>query len=192
MQTTFVKIISLLALIITHTQAVSYKECKNAAEGTFVAIENDCLSYIYCLGDESFTDLCPVGTYFDVEQQQCAIDDDGSKCTSSKAQPAAEVQQQSVLPAQAPGEYTATTTIGTTTSGLLLPSTLSTHPQCKATVDAYFPYQQRCEYYYRCMSGYLSIQRCSLGYGWDYLQEKCMPLKEAQCFKAARAHAFRF
>ncbi|XP_050334627.1 probable chitinase 10 [Bactrocera neohumeralis] len=189
MRTIFVKIISVLTLII-NTHAESYKECKNAAEGTFVAVENNCLAYIYCLDEESFTDSCPVGTYFDAEQQQCLLDEDGTKCTTFMIQPTQAALTQQLLTHT---ETTVTTTINTTTtSGSLSTSTLSPRPQCKPTMDEYFPYQQRCEYYYRCTRGYLSILRCSLGYGWDFLQEKCMPLKEAQCFKAVRTHVSNF
>uniref|UniRef100_A0A0K8V9V4 Putative chitinase 3 n=1 Tax=Bactrocera latifrons TaxID=174628 RepID=A0A0K8V9V4_BACLA len=188
MRTIFVKIISLMILII-NTHAESFKECNNAAEGTFVAVEHNCLAYIYCLDEESFTDTCPVGTYFDAEQQQCLLDEDGSKCTAFMVQPTQAVEQQQVSTQQALTEATVTTT---TTSGSLSTSTLSPRPHCKPTIDEYFPYQQRCEYYYRCTRGYLSILRCSLGYGWDFLQEKCMSLKEAQCFKALRAHVSSF
>lgn len=190
MHKTFVKAISLLTLL-SNSHAESFKECRNAVEGTFVAMEKNCLAYVYCVGDESFTDLCPVGTYFDAQQQQCFIDEDGSKCTTSMAQPTKAVNPQNVLP-QGQFENTATTTISTTTNGLLSTSTLSYRPQCKPNVDEYFPYQQRCEYYYRCTRGYLSILRCSLGYAWDFLQEKCMPLQEAQCFKVRRRQVFRF
>lgn len=191
MQTSFLKIISLLTIIIS-TQAESFKQCKNAAEGTFVAVENNCLAYIYCRDDESFTDLCPAGTYFDAEQQQCLIDEDGSMCTTSMAPPTEAVTQQHMLTQQALTATTATATASTSTSGLFSTNTLPPRPQCKSTLDEYFPYQQRCEYYYRCTRGYLSILRCSLGYGWDFLQEKCVPLKEAQCFKAVRAHVYSF
>ncbi|XP_011204698.3 uncharacterized protein LOC105227178 [Bactrocera dorsalis] len=191
MRTIFVKIISLLTLII-NTHAESFKECKNAAEGTFVAVESNCLAYIYCLDEESFTDTCPVGTYFDAEQQQCLLDEDGTKCATFMVQPTPAMAQQQVLTQQALTETTPTVATSTTAGGLLSTSTLSPRPQCKPTMDEYFPYQQRCEYYYRCTRGYLSILRCSLGYGWDFLQEKCMPLKEAQCFKALRAHVSSF
>jgi len=38
---------------------------------------DDCASYIYCNGEDSFRDSCPESTYFDDRTQECAFDDDG-------------------------------------------------------------------------------------------------------------------
>ncbi|XP_017492087.1 PREDICTED: uncharacterized protein LOC108380223 [Rhagoletis zephyria] len=206
MHATFGKLV-LLCLCTRETLAEHFKECKHSADGNFVAIENNCLGYIYCMGENSFTDLCPVGTYFDPQQQQCT-DDVSFKCVEYIAenaegagQQSASVQQQSTTLASpnynaastTPSNIAATTHVTVATIVDTLPSTTVPHrPHCQPAVDEYFPYQLRCEYYYRCSRGYLSILRCSFGYGWDFLLEKCVPFKQAQCYRISEVQAFKF
>ncbi|XP_054735609.1 probable chitinase 10 [Anastrepha obliqua] len=203
MYTKFGKTIFLL-LFINHIRAEPFKECKHAIDGTFVAIENNCLAYIYCMGDNSFTDLCPAGTYFDQQQQQCT-DDTSFKCSNYTAaitgvveQQSESAQQQSTILATLQHNTANTLSSVLTTeatdalSSETRPNILPQRPHCKPTVDEYFPHRLRCEYYYRCTRGYLSILRCNFGYGWDFLREKCLPLKEAQCYRVAETLVFKF
>lgn len=55
-------------------------------------------------------------------------------------------------------------------------------PHCDISGDGDHPHPQRCEYYYRCLSGYLTIVRCPYKYGWDFPTKQCKPSSEAQCF----------
>ncbi|CAD7005461.1 unnamed protein product [Ceratitis capitata] len=189
MHTNIVKFIFFVPLILC-IHAESFKECKNTADGTFVAVENNCLGYIYCMGDDSYTDLCPTDTYFDAEQQQCAIDD-GLHCNRLATPLTETMVQQNEVTQTHPTISSTRTTVGANTGTQLVSTTApSKRPQCKPTADEYFAYPQRCEYYYRCSRGYLSILRCSFGYGWDFQQNKCLPLKEVQCYRAARRRLY--
>ncbi|XP_067648582.1 uncharacterized protein [Eurosta solidaginis] len=185
----------LLLLFIKHIRALSFKECKEAAEDTFVAIENNCLGYIYCRGDDSVTGLCPAGTYFDQLMQQCSVDT-LLKCSNYAAAIAEEVVHQNNGESQQPLVRLSTPQYGAPSIHNIASTELYKElsvkplkplephrPHCNSANDEYFPYKFHCEYYYKCFRGYLSILRCGFGYGWDFLLQKCLPLNEAQCYK---------
>ncbi|XP_002094699.2 uncharacterized protein LOC6534010 [Drosophila yakuba] len=212
--------LSLLILtgFLTSIEAEVFPQCANAPLDTFVMAIEDCASYIYCNGDDSFRDSCPESTYFDDRTQECAFDDEGvclrnsdSVLTEELPDKQATGEEQDGIdgttpvptnastgsadsstlqtdPATPPSEsFPSVTTPPTTSPNPSSPSPKPSspaqgRPHCDASGDGDHPHPQRCEYYYRCLSGYLTIVRCPYKYGWDFPTKQCKPVSEAQCF----------
>jgi len=201
---------------LTSVQGEDFPQCTNAALDTFVMAIDDCASYIYCNGEDSFRDSCPESTYFDDRTQECAFDDDGvclrnsvSDLTGEEPDQQTNEEEEEIsnsTPApKPPSQYTASYSphFSTSSSDISTPSVdISTpsndpspsspspkppsstleRPHCDLSGDGDHPHPQRCEYFYRCLSGYLTIVRCPYKYGWDLTTQQCKPMTEAQCF----------
>nr|XP_044249858.1 mucin-2 [Drosophila takahashii] len=217
----------LLTGCLSFIQGEQFPQCANAAFDTFVMAIDDCASYIYCNGEDSFRDSCPESTYFDDRTQECAFDDEGVCLRNSVSglteeepnqqfteEEEEEDRNSSTTPSPTPpAQYASTTStdsstsssdISTPSSVISTPSaessppspapqtsspapkpsspTSTDRPHCDSSGDGDHPHPQRCEYFYRCLSGYLTIVRCPYKYGWDYSTKQCKPLAEAQCF----------
>ncbi|EDW70063.1 chondroitin proteoglycan-2 [Drosophila virilis] len=164
----------LLAVGLPSSQADVFPQCANVDVDTFVMAIDDCASYIYCNGENSFRDSCPNQTYFDAKAQECAFDDAGVCLEASGTTTAA------ALPSENNDELQAASTAPAAPEDT--PAPAGSRPHCDASGDGYHPHPERCEYYYSCIGGYLTIVRCPYTYGWDYAQQQCKPLSEAQCF----------
>ncbi|EDW72616.1 uncharacterized protein Dwil_GK17083 [Drosophila willistoni] len=173
--------------------AEDFSECSNVEVDTFVMVIEDCASYIYCNGEDSFRDMCPEQTYFDAQSKECAFDDEGvclRKDTLEADVPIVaaaaegEIESEDTLTEINEGdnsaEEEAENVVTTAAPG---PSTVP-RPHCDPANDSFHPHPQRCEYYYSCISGYLTIVRCPYKYGWDVATEQCKPLTDAQCFSS--------
>ncbi|XP_017080065.2 uncharacterized protein LOC108113862 [Drosophila eugracilis] len=205
----------LLAGCLSPIQGEEFPQCANAVLDTFVMAIDDCASYIYCNGEDSFRDSCPESTYFDDQTQECAFDDNGVCLGNSvSALTEAEGDQQTTEKEEGsdgttphptpPAQFTPTTSSESSTaasdistpsadSSPTLPtispssstpkpsSPASERPHCDLTGDGVHPHPQRCEYFYRCLSGYLTIVRCPYKYGWDFPTMQCKPMAEAHC-----------
>lgn len=152
--------------------AEEFPQCKDVELDTFVKATGDCTSYIYCNGENSFRDSCPDQTYFDAKSQECAFDDEGvclqtMEVTTEASQDIfVHAENETIVELQT--ETTAAAPHGD-------------RPHCDTAGDGYYPHRQRCEYYYSCIGGYLTIVRCPYKYGWDYAENQCKPLSHAKC-----------
>ncbi|KAH8361408.1 hypothetical protein KR084_001431 [Drosophila pseudotakahashii] len=217
----------LLTGCLTSIQGEQFPQCANAAFDTFVMAIDDCASYIYCNGEDSFRDSCPESTYFDDRTQECAFDDEGvclrnSVSVLTEEEPDQQTTEEeenegvngsTTLAPTPPSQYDSTTSPDSSTSSsdvstpsvvVSTPSAASStsspaakpsspapkpsspsstdRPHCDSSGDGDHPHPQRCEYFYRCLSGYLTIVRCPYKYGWDLPTKQCKPMEEAQCF----------
>ncbi|XP_017051970.1 uncharacterized protein LOC108095398 [Drosophila ficusphila] len=193
----------LLSGVITSTRGEEFPQCANADLDTFVMAIDDCASYIYCNGADSFRDSCPESTYFDDRTKECAFDDEGV-CLSNAVSVFTEdeLEQQtdeevsdSPVPtppfhdtildsSTPPADSLASSSVSSTTSSA--PTTSSPaieKPHCDLFGDGDYPHPQRCEYFYRCLSGYLTIVRCPYKYGWDLPTKRCKPIADTQCYR---------
>ncbi|KAH8360565.1 hypothetical protein KR200_009018 [Drosophila serrata] len=177
----------ILAGGVTFIQGVDFPQCENVEPNTFVMAIDDCASYIYCNGADSFRDSCPEHTYFDDATQECAFDDAGVCLRGTETiLTEEEVEENDLAPmAVSPAPIQDTTPGPFTDSPTATPVyTAVSRPHCEPAGDAVHPHPQRCEYYYRCLSGYLTIVRCPYNYGWDFALEQCRPSTEARCFSS--------
>lgn len=157
--------------------AEEFPQCADVELDTFVKTMEDCTSYIYCNGENSFRDSCPEQTYFDAKAQECAFDDEGV-CL----QPMVVVTTESSLEITVHAENETIEELQTeTTAAAPAPTPAGDRPHCDVAGDDYYPHRQRCEYYYSCIGGYLTIVRCPYKYGWDYAENQCKPLSQAKC-----------
>ncbi|XP_036326286.1 uncharacterized protein LOC118739203 [Rhagoletis pomonella] len=54
--------------------------------------------------------------------------------------------------------------------------------QCQLhTIDLY-PHTTNCNYFYYCRNGYLLLQQCPFGYGWDIEKRACTAMLQAICY----------
>lgn len=181
--------------------ALQFEKCLNAEPDTFVAITNDCRSFIYCGDDEesSFQDFCPEDTYFNAEQGECQIDFDNiCPANSLTSQEDNEVEDLDKSEETTTQLQQFTTEIITTTPAAIttisaVASTVFEHitevptrPQCSRYIDAYYPHFQRCEYYFKCIAGYLTILRCNFQHAWDYQRQMCVPFNMVKCYGKSR------
>jgi len=177
----------LLAAGIAYSQADDFPQCINVEVDTFVVALDDCTSYIYCNGENSFRDTCPDQTYFDGVAQECAFDDAGVclhrlDATTMKAPIifAADLDINNNNAEELHVDETTTSSSSSTTVKPAAPG--GSRPQCDTAGDGYHPHPQRCEYYYSCLGGYLTIVRCPYKFGWDYAEGRCKPMSEVHCF----------
>ncbi|KAH8371953.1 hypothetical protein KR093_009436 [Drosophila rubida] len=186
------KLLFLLLLagaIVNAQQADEFPQCASVELDTFIAVADECSSYIYCNGENSFRDTCPAQTYFDGKSQECAFDDAGvclqlaDTTTMQTTNMLGEVEpkeeeEQAATTTEAPS----TPPAAEATPEVKPAAPAGSRPHCDATGDGYHPHPDRCEYYYSCLAGYLSIVRCPYKFGWDYAEGRCKPMAEAQCF----------
>ncbi|XP_037812819.1 uncharacterized protein LOC119604327 [Lucilia sericata] len=177
----------IIGLIVNLTFAKYFEECLEVAEDTLIPVANDCRAYIYCSDEEqSFKDTCPEETYFAAETGECLMDYDNicPKATHTKE------------------EVTTTIPIETTPATITtFPTTLTTiyehivdrpsRPKCARHTNSYYPHFERCEYYYKCVAGYLTILRCNFYQAWDYQKEMCVPYNIVQCYGTAKLSNFK-
>ncbi|ALC44448.1 CG33263 [Drosophila busckii] len=176
-------------------KADEFSQCANVAAESFIMAMDDCTSYIYCNGEDSFRDNCPDQTYFDAIAQECAFDDEGICLTRGAVtvesmaiteQSTAEENTEQLAVELATSTTTtiavAEMTMAAPTTATSAPAAVSNRPHCDSSVDGYHAHPSRCEYYFKCISGYLTIARCPYTYAWDYRRAQCRPLSEAQCF----------
>lgn len=154
-----------------------FQQCASVEVDTFIMAIDDCTSYIYCNGENSFRDSCPDQTYFDANAQECAFDDTGICLDAMKTTTVAALEEMMNSNTDAPMAVPTETDTDTeqTKPG-------DSRPHCDTSGDGYHPHPERCEYYYSCIAGYLTIVRCPYNYGWDYAHQQCKPLSEAQCY----------
>ncbi|XP_022216980.2 uncharacterized protein LOC111070616 [Drosophila obscura] len=184
----FTKVSTLLCLLLlagalTLSQGEEFPQCANVEPQTFVMAIEDCASYIYCNGEDSFRDSCPDQTYFDDQAQECAFDDAGF-CLRGAAIALEETEPAESTPEQMLPTITPPTGAPESNPSPDAPATSAPagRPHCDSSSDSLHPHPQRCEYYYRCLSGYLTIVRCPYNYAWDYPKQQCQPLSQAQCY----------
>ncbi|KAH8397191.1 hypothetical protein KR215_010293 [Drosophila sulfurigaster] len=193
----YAKLLCLLLVtgIVSTQEADEFPQCNNVAMDTFIVAIDDCTSYIYCNGENSFRDTCPEQTYFDGNSQECAFDDAGICLLTTETttiettnilgeeerKEMEEVEQKEVATTAAATEPPAATA-PPVAAEVKPASPAGGRPHCDAIGDGYHPHPDRCEYYYSCLGGYLTIVRCPFKYGWDYAEERCKPMAEAQCF----------
>ncbi|KAI8116542.1 hypothetical protein CVS40_11402 [Lucilia cuprina] len=183
----------IIVLILNVTLAKYFEECLEVAEDTLIPVANDCRAYIYCSDEEqSFKDTCPEETYFDAETGECLMDYDNI-CPKT-------IQTKEEVSTTKPIEVETTMAISLTTpttinifSTSLTPNAdrPSSRPKCARHSNAYYPHFERCEYYYKCVAGYLTIFRCNFYHAWDYQREMCVPHNMVQCYGTAKLSNFK-
>ncbi|XP_065362173.1 uncharacterized protein LOC135955743 [Calliphora vicina] len=181
--------IVIVVLILSSTWALYFEECADVAEDSFIAVANDCHSFIYCSDEESsFQDTCPDDTYFDVETKECQIDYDNI-CPAGND----KMEEDDVTTVLTEMEIITTTTpssIATTSPHLTTiyehVVALTSRPKCSRHKDAYYPHFHRCEYYFKCVAGYLTILRCNFYHAWDYQKEMCVPYNMVKCYGTSK------
>lgn len=159
-------------------QAEDFPQCINVELDTFVMAIDNCTSYIYCNGENSFRDSCPDQTYFDAKSQECAFDDEGV-CLHTPLEATTEASLEIAVNAESEVDLELELQAETTAEPSAAPA--GSRPHCDTSADGYYPHGQRCEYYYSCIGGYLTIVRCPYKYGWDYAEKQCKPLSQAKC-----------
>ncbi|XP_073836426.1 uncharacterized protein [Musca autumnalis] len=192
-----------LLALLSSTLAVSFEECTNVAENTFIAVENNCRSYIYCAAnaEESLQEDCPLDTYFDEIISECVVDEYGICPTnmeetaghSEEVNTAEEEKEEEEKEEQIEGlekEETGNENLAEKetenkdiiTTVTVQPTMAANRPTCNHLEDSVHPHPVRCEYYYKCMRGYLTIFRCNFFYAWDYEKQICLPSQDVRCY----------
>lgn len=191
-----------LLIIFAVTSCVNseyFEACLEVQEDTYIPLKDDCHSYIYCSENEedSFKDECPKGTYFEANSLECVVDEH-NMCPSWDTDNVEAIddnhneiidthKEDLVTPAEELSvplaTTTATTPLSSTASGYVDSIQLTTpRPVCDRNVDTFYPHYERCEYYYKCVAGYLTILRCNFYYAWDYHKQMCVPKTEVECY----------
>ncbi|CAD7005462.1 unnamed protein product [Ceratitis capitata] len=181
---------------------VSHKNCNDVAKGTIVANPGNCSQYIICNGLRSTLGECPADTYFNPNILSC--DKTSVACavgrtitTATTASTASITFEMEVLTSSAPPQTTRRPinsiqppSGNKSPSGTALAEnpSLSSIPSyerltCTIGFDQQFPHPNICEYYFHCVSGYLSVRRCHFGFGWDLDRQHCVPLQQAKCVR---------
>ncbi|KAM8708287.1 hypothetical protein ACLKA7_015284 [Drosophila subpalustris] len=172
----------LLAAGIAKSETDVFPQCSNVKADTFIVAIDDCTSYIYCNGDDSFRDTCPDQTYFDGNAQECAFDDAGV-CLQHLESAATTTKATIIVAAEIEDElHVEATTISPSHTGVKPVAPAGSRPHCDTSGDGNHPHPERCEYYYSCLGGYLTIVRCPYKFGWDYAEGRCKPMSEVKCF----------
>ncbi|KAH8274326.1 hypothetical protein KR026_009380 [Drosophila bipectinata] len=176
------------------SRADEFPQCANADPDSFVMTIDDCAAYIYCNGADSFRDSCPEETYFDDKTQECVFDDAGVCLKGLDTEESGEVHQPEEEVVEEPEAEEvvepSTTSVPTTAQVINVSTTASplpsrpagTRPNCDSSRDSVHPHPQRCEYFYRCVAGFLTIVRCPYDYAWDSPTDKCRPKAQASCY----------
>uniref|UniRef100_A0A0A1XAV7 Peritrophin-44 n=1 Tax=Zeugodacus cucurbitae TaxID=28588 RepID=A0A0A1XAV7_ZEUCU len=58
--------------------------------------------------------------------------------------------------------------------------------KCLPHVTDFFPHPQKCNYFYYCIKGFLTVQQCPFYYGWDIERRSCVLLDQAKCFVGSK------
>ncbi|KAH8404515.1 hypothetical protein KR222_010141 [Zaprionus bogoriensis] len=183
-----VKVLCLLFLVagLPASLAEEFPQCTGVNVDTFVMTIDDCASYIYCNGEDSFRDSCPDQTYFDAKAQECAFDDEGiclrsRDNTASTAATDVAVDDEDESNMEVQQLEAATTAAAPAATVAPTGPQIGDRPHCDTAADGFYPHRERCEYYYSCLGGFLSIVRCPYRHGWDYAAGLCKPLAQAKC-----------
>lgn len=179
----------LLAGEIANSRADFFPQCTNVEADTFVVAIDDCTSYIYCNGEDSFRDTCPNQTYFDGKAQECAFDEAGVclqpleiPTTDAPVMVAAEIENNNMDELHVEASTISSTSLPPSQIEVKPSAPEGSRPHCDTAGDGYHPHPDRCEYYYSCLGGYLTIVRCPYKFGWDYAEGRCKPMSEVHCF----------
>ncbi|XP_067644552.1 peritrophin-44 [Eurosta solidaginis] len=54
--------------------------------------------------------------------------------------------------------------------------------QCQSHIIDLFPHATNCNYFYSCRNGYLLLQQCPFGFGWDFEKRACTLMQQAICY----------
>ncbi|XP_005187225.1 uncharacterized protein LOC101893435 [Musca domestica] len=182
-------LILVLAALVSSGLADIMEKCSRVPKDTYIAVENDCRSYIYCAADaeESFQEACPIDTYFDENISECVVDEYGiclnKKQNVTNSQIITEEEEEEE---DAEGETNVIVTEKNEVKNKTTPKPsvdVAAHrPICNPLENSFHPHPVRCEYYYRCVHGFLTIFRCNFSHAWDHPKQMCLPHKEAQCY----------
>ncbi|BFF96442.1 probable chitinase 10 [Drosophila madeirensis] len=58
--------------------------------------------------------------------------------------------------------------------------------KCLSHMTEFFPHPDKCNYFYYCIKGFLTIQQCPFYYGWDIERRSCVQINVAKCFGNSR------
>ncbi|XP_037942297.1 probable chitinase 10 [Teleopsis dalmanni] len=58
--------------------------------------------------------------------------------------------------------------------------------KCLPHVTDFFPHPEKCNYFYYCIKGFLTVQQCPFYYGWDIERRSCVQLSQAKCYNNAK------
>ena len=179
---------TLLLLSAFSCFAETFPECLETVDGSFVGQADNCQGYIYCNGiDDSYKGDCDKDFYFDSDLQECLFDEE-QQCLRDTSEE--DVEEIVGIPLETETDEEVKDNIATIAEELneiVHQMSAAGRPSCDPTKDEYFAYALRCEYYYKCMSGFLSIFRCNFYYAWDHKMQQCRPAEEAECFKSDKA-----
>lgn len=192
-------IIVTISLLFIYASCEHSDECENLEFGTFVASSKNCHQYIYCNGVDSVIGNCPAEHHFNADEHTCDVID-GFVCPISEEMPTQqqhfssttnELEITATIDTSSSNEATTTiSSIHSTTvvnqiseelTELLKPSNAVGRPKCLPDVEETFAHPLKCEYYYKCVYGFLTILRCNFYYGWDFQLKQCVPIHEAKC-----------
>ncbi|XP_014086274.3 uncharacterized protein [Bactrocera oleae] len=192
----------LLQHVAAATEFVSHKDCNNAPKGTIIANPVNCSQYIICNGLRSTLGECPANKYFNPNVLSCdktflacsgknIITTVSPTTTATKVTEAEESSTFTLLlitrrllnTYQRPLGNKGPGSIAFILSLSLALSPAYGRPVCISWYDQQFPHANNCEYYFQCVSGFLSVRRCYFGFGWDLNRQQCVPMQQAHCFR---------
>ncbi|CAD7005125.1 unnamed protein product [Ceratitis capitata] len=58
--------------------------------------------------------------------------------------------------------------------------------KCLPHVTDFFPHPEKCNYFYYCIKGFLTVQQCPFYYGWDIERRSCVFLGQAKCVEGSK------
>ncbi|XP_033237375.1 uncharacterized protein [Drosophila pseudoobscura] len=58
--------------------------------------------------------------------------------------------------------------------------------KCLPHMTEFFPHPDKCNYFYYCIKGFLTIQQCPFYYGWDIERRSCVQINVAKCYGNSR------
>ncbi|XP_067643682.1 probable chitinase 10 [Eurosta solidaginis] len=182
-----------ISLIVTfHSScAITYKECENAPEDTFVNSLESCQMYIYCDGDDSYSGECDEGQYFDgescddAENVYCALDDTDEPEPERPDQAVTVVPPTVIIPTMPALIENTTNIVDSTSTSDPLIITPVVRDHCPDIDDAQqivlMPNKQTCTDYYLCYHGHAIEMRCTDNLHFNIQNGKCDFPEHAQC-----------
>ncbi|KAH8259169.1 hypothetical protein KR026_000270, partial [Drosophila bipectinata] len=54
--------------------------------------------------------------------------------------------------------------------------------KCLPHMTEFFPHPDKCNYFYYCIKGFLTLQQCPFYYGWDIERRSCVQINVAKCY----------
>ncbi|KAH8379140.1 hypothetical protein KR009_003247 [Drosophila setifemur] len=58
--------------------------------------------------------------------------------------------------------------------------------KCLPHMTEFFPHPDKCNYFYYCIKGFLTLQQCPFYYGWDIERRSCVQINVAKCYGNSR------